>query len=386
MITSNNRKSLAQRLVYKQASIVRKDIGDWQNALRQATASSNPRQVRLQELYTNIMRDAHLSSQILLRKSKVLCSDWILSNAKGKPDDKATDTLRSNPIAQTLMDMVLDSIFYGYTLAELSYTRSRLTVTAIDRRHIEPGSGTVYIEQYDSDGIAYRQLPEYGRTLLEFRGEGLGLLNQACPHVLYRRFAQACWSELCEIYGMPPRYIKTGEQDPELRQRYLNDLAKAGSIPTFLLNSDDEIGFIPTNASNGEVYRELIHLCTNELSLLINGAVLGQDTVNGSNAKEKTSSELSDNLSYADRVLVEQAFSNTVLPALARLGVVPEGLKLTFTAYEDTNALFEQTMQAAQYFDIDPEWVRQKFGIEVTGLRSFGSAALKQNSPYDPFL
>jgi hypothetical protein len=134
------------------------------------------------------------------------------------------------------------------------------------------------------------------------------------------------------------------------------------------------------------VYRELIHLCTNELSLLINGAVLGQDTVNGSNAKEKTSSELSDNLSYADRVLVEQAFTNTVLPALARLGVVPEGLKLTFTAYEDTNALFEQTMQAAQYFDIDPEWVRQKFGIEVTGLRSFGNAALKQNSPYDPFL
>ena len=385
MITSN-KKSLAQRLVYKQASIVRKDIGDWQNALRQATSASNPRQVRLQELYTNIMRDAHLSSQVLLRKSKVLCSDWILSNAKGKPDDKATDALRANPVAQSLMNMVLDSVFYGYTLVELSYTRSRLTVTAIDRRHIEPASGTVYLEQYDASGIAYRQLPEYGRTLLEFRSDGLGLFNQACPHVLYRRFAQACWSELCEIYGMPPRYIKTGEQDPDLRQRYLNDLAKAGSIPTFLLNSDDEIGFIPTNASNGEVYRDLIHLCTNELSLLINGAVLGQDTVNGSNAKEKTSSELSDNISYADRVLVEQAFTQTVLPALARLGLVPEGLKLTFTAYEDTNALFEQTIKAAQYFDIDPEWVREKFGIEVTGLRSFGSAALKQNSPYDPFL
>lgn len=385
-MAKDKNSNLARRLVYKQASLVRKDIGDWQSALSQATSASNPRQVRLQELYTNILRDAHLSSQVLLRKSKVLCSDWVLSNAKDKPDEKATAALRSNPIAQTLMDMVLDSIFYGYTLAELSNTRSRLTVTAIDRRHIEPGSGTVYIEQYDSAGIDYRQLPEYGRTLLEFRSEGLGLLNQACPHVLYRRFAQACWSELCEIYGMPPRYIKTGEQDPDLRQRYLNDLANAGSIPTFLLNNDDEIGFIPTNASNGEVYRELIHLCTNELSLLINGAVLGQDTVNGSNAKEKTSSELSDNLSYADRVLVEQAFTNTVLPALARLGVVPEGLKLTFTAYEDTNALFEQTMQAAQYFDIDPEWVRQKFGIEVTGLRSFGNAALKQNSPYDPFL
>ena len=384
MITSN-KKSIAKRLVYKQASLVRKDIGDWQSALRQATSATNPRYSRLQELFTNIMRDAHLSSQIQLRKSKVLCSDWVLADTRGNTNDKATEALRANPLTQSLMAMVLDSIFYGYTLVELSAERSQLTATCIDRRHIEPQSGTVYLEQNDAQGIPYRRLPEYGRTLLEFRTDGLGLLNQACPHVLYRRFAQACWSELCEIYGMPPRYIKTSEQDPELRQQYLNSLAKAGSIPTFLLNNDDEIGFIPTNASNGEVYQRLIQLCTNELSLLINGAVLGQDTVNGSNAKEKTASELSDNLSYADRVMVEQAFADTVLPALARHGVVPEGMRLVFTAYEDTNALFEQTMQAAQYFDVDPEWVRQKFGIEVTGVRSFGTQA-QQNSLAEMFL
>ena len=29
-------------------------------------------------------------------------------------------------------------------------------------------------------------------------------------------------------------------------------------------------------------------------------------------------------------------------------------------------------MQAAQYFDIDPEWVKEKFGIEVIGPRTIG--------------
>ena len=30
-------------------------------------------------------------------------------------------------------------------------------------------------------------------------------------------------------------------------------------------------------------------------------------------------------------------------------------------------------MQAAQYFDIDPKWVKEKFGIEVLGPKSFDS-------------
>lgn len=373
---SNNRsaKSLARQLVYKQASIVRKDISDWQMALRSATSASNPRQARLQELYTNIMRDAHLSSQILLRKSKVLSADWVLTDAKGNTDEQHTAALRANPLTRQLMEQIVDALFYGFSLVELSQKDGDIVATPIDRRHIEPRTGTCFIEQYDATGIAYRQLPEYGKTLLEFRqDDSLGLLNQACPHVLYRRFAQACWSELCEIYGMPPRYIKTDEQDPDLRSRYLQELAQAGSIPTFLLNSSDEIGFIPTNSGNGEVYQNLIQLCTNELSLLINGAVLGQDTVNGSNAKEQTSSELSQNLTFNDEILIEQTFASTVMPAMVRLGIIPEGLRLTFTAYEDTNALFQQTMQAANYFDIDPEWVKKKFGIEVTGIKSFGA-------------
>ncbi|WP_446662918.1 phage portal protein family protein, partial [Flavobacterium psychrophilum] len=35
------------------------------------------------------------------------------------------------------------------------------------------------------------------------------MLNKAVSHVLFKRFAQSCWSELCEIYGIPPRVLKT---------------------------------------------------------------------------------------------------------------------------------------------------------------------------------
>ena len=65
-------------------------------------------------------------------------------------------------------------------------------------------------------------------------------------------------------------------------------------------------------------------------------------------------------------------------------------------AYQRWKALSE-TIQAAAFFDIDPKWMRQKFGIEVTGPRSMGGVGLSMSGrsslsnpnnpsdPYDPF-
>ena len=69
---------------------------------------------------------------------------------------------------------------------------------------------------------------------------------------------------------------------------------------------------------------------------------------------------------------VEVAMNTVVLPALVALGLVPAGRRFKFQEQEDATQLFNQTMQAAQYFDIDPEWVKEKFGIEVTGPKSYG--------------
>ena len=105
------------------------------------------------------------------------------------------------------------------------------------------------------------------------------MLDKAVPHALFKRFAQSCWSEFCEVCGMPPRVIKTNTQDPELRNQYLQMLSNYGSGANGVIDIDDEMLFVATNASNGEPYENLIRLCSNEISLLINGAVLGQDTL-----------------------------------------------------------------------------------------------------------
>lgn len=385
MSKKNNKPSLApsrQKFIAavinsRTPSVHRKDISDWQRAKQAALRIDTPRFSQLQELFDYIMDDAHLSSQVQLRKSKVLRSEFALVNQAGDTDVQATEDLKNMPATRRLINSVLDAQLFGYTIAELDPHPGNpdpLAVTVIDRRHIDPRNGFVLIDTSDSSGIPYRQLREFGTYILEFRGEGLGLLDKAVPHVLFKRFAQSCWSEFCEVCGMPPRVIKTNTQDPNLRDKYLEMLSNYGSGANGVIDIDDEMIFVATNASNGEAYENLIRLCSNELSLLINGAVLGQDTRYGSNSKEQTSSDLNDEIVEADMAAVEVAMNTVVLPALVALALVPDGLRFKFQEQEDSSQLFNQTIQAAQYFDIDPQWVKEKFGIEVLGPKSYGPA------------
>ena len=353
----------------------RKDIADWQRAKQAALRVDNPRFSQLQELFDYILDDAHLSSQVQLRKSKVLRSEFALLDPGGEADETATKALQDLPATRSLIEAVIDAKLHGYTLAELNPQPGcpdPLAVAVIDRRHIDPRAGIVLIDTSDTNGIPYRSLPEYGTFLLEFRGQGLGLLDKAVPHVLFKRFAQSCWSEFCEVCGMPPRVIKTNTQDPNLRNQYLEMLSNYGSGANGVIDIDDEMQFIATNASNGEAYENLIRLCSNELSLLINGAVLGQDTRYGSNSKEETSADLNDEIVEDDKSSVEVAMNTVTLPALEMLGFIPKGYRFKYQKQEDTAQLFTQTIQSAQYFDIDPKWFREKFGIEVTGPKSYG--------------
>lgn len=373
----SRQKFIAAVINSRTPSVHRKDISDWQRAKQAALRINTPRFSQLQELFDYIMDDAHLSSQVQLRKSKVLRSEFALVNQAGDTDVQATEDLKNMPATRRLINSVLDAQLFGYTIAELDPHPGNpdpLAVTVIDRRHIDPRNGFVLIDTSDSSGIPYRQLREFGTYILEFRGEGLGLLDKAVPHVLFKRFAQSCWSEFCEVCGMPPRVIKTNTQDPNLRDKYLEMLSNYGSGANGVIDIDDEMIFVATNASNGEAYENLIRLCSNELSLLINGAVLGQDTRYGSNSKEQTSSDLNDEIVEADMAAVEVAMNTVVLPALVALALVPDGLRFKFQEQEDSSQLFNQTIQAAQYFDIDPQWVKEKFGIEVLGPKSYGPA------------
>lgn len=365
------REGLVRQIVPKSISRVRKDMESWRRALRQADSVERPRRRELMDLYADVMLDALLTSQIEQRIGRTLSAEFSLKDAADKVDEGATRMLSEAEWFPLLLRYMLESIYYGHSLVEFSASEiGSLGVTLIPRQNVVPEKGLFLFDSTADAGIYYREMREYGTYVVEFGSpRNYGLLNKAVPHALFKKFAHSCWSELCEIYGIPPRYIKTNTQDPAILDRAEQMLRDMGSAAYFIIDTEEEFQFAQGVSTNGDVYNNLISLCNSEMSLLVSGAQIGQDTKNGNRSKEEVAVKQLEKYVNSDKRLVEDYMNSTVLSALFRLGFLHDGLRFSFNSEEDTGQLWERTVQAMQYYEIDPDWIRTKFGIEVTGKR-----------------
>lgn len=357
--------SLIDRIIKRNTSIVRRDFSDWKLAQLSAQSVSNPRQVLLQTLYSDVMQDALMSSQIdTLRIGKSKAADFDLVDSQGNTDEQATEQFKASGLYEQFAGHIVESLFYGFTVAEITGGKVR----TVPRSYIEPSEGVFYPDQYGHSGISYRKLREYGRTILEFypKEGALGYINKAVPYVLIKKFALSCWSEFCEIFGMPPRILKTNTQDSEMLTRAESMMREIGSAAYAIIDTTEDINFGQSVSTDGTIYEKLISKCDGQISLINLAAVLGQDTVNGNYSKEESSSKLLDDVVASDKKLIESYFNTLILPALAHNGMVKDGLRLRISKSKDIEALWNKTVQAMPYFNIEPKWIKDTFGIEVT--------------------
>lgn len=360
----------APMTVRKSISQTRRDISDLQRARTMALAALNPKQYLLQDIYTIISDDAHLTSQINNRKEQTVAAGFEMRTADKKTDGKLTDILNELDFIQDLFGYILDSEYFGYSLVELSVEDNTPKVDLIQRRNVVPDFGRFYPDTSFDNFLEYRQAKEYKRWLLEFNSGHLGLLNKSVPHALFKKFAQSCWSELCEIYGIPPRVMKTDTRDPQMLDNAEAMMRDIGAAAWFIIDTTEDFEFAQGVSTNGDVYNNLIRLCNNEMSMLISGAVVGQDTKNGNESKEKVSMEITDRLVQADKRMVETYMNSLVIPALYRIGWIPATTsKFKFTAAEDIDKLFEMTVKVMPHKKVSDKFIKEKFGIDVEGDR-----------------
>lgn len=369
LLTKRN-NALIHRVIERHESITRKDISDWKKARQQAISSYEPKQVLLQNLYEEVMLDALMFSQIGLRIDKSQGVDFALMQGD-KVDDEQTQLLKDSGLFDTLVEFVIESKFYGHSLVEFAYTPTGVQADLLPRQNISPKTGKFYPDIYTSEFIEYRNEADFGRWIVELypRKGDLGLLNKAVPYVLIKKFALSCWSELCEIFGIPPRVMKTNTSDPEMLSRAEQMMKEIGSAAYFIIDTEENFDFAQGVATNGDVYKNLIGTCDQQLSLLNLAAVLGQDTVNGNRSKEESSSKLLDSVVKADNRFIESSFNKIILPALASIGIVKPGLRLSIAKEVDVEKLWKMVYEGSQYYEFDTEWIRETFGIEVIGVK-----------------
>ena len=140
-----------------------------------------------------------------------------------------------------------------------------------------------------------------------------------------------------------------------------------GAAAAFVIDTTEEFGFAQGVSTNGDVYEKLIRLCNNENSLLISGAVIGQDTENGNYSKEESSIAMLKKLIASDQRMVEMYFNSVVLPAFQSIGWLPQ-TKCTFrfANVEDSDKLWNMVKEILPYKEVDSKWMEEKFGIPVS--------------------
>ncbi len=377
--------SLYDKIIKSHTAITRKDFADWKAAQQYALSSSNPKQYLLQRLYKDVMQDALMTSQIEgLRISKTKGADFDIVSQDGATNEIATQAIKDSGLFESIAEMVVESLFYGYSVIELCKDRSGLLrAVSIPRENIEPSQG-LFLPDCLSDGgaIRYREIREYGKSIIEVipKANDLGFINKAVPYVLIKKFAFSCWSEFCEIFGMPPRVLKTNTQDKSMLDRAEVMMREIGSAAYFIIDTNEELDFGQGVTSNGDVYSNLISKCDSQISLINLAAVIGQDTANGNYSKEESSAKLTDAVVAADKRLVEQTFNRQILPALAALGLVKDGLRLQISKSKDIEALWNKTVQALPYYEIDPEWIKETFGLDVTARKTAAQMRIGDSS------
>ena len=299
----------------------------------------------------------------------------------GEEDEVVTVVLWASVGFSDILYYILETPFWGHTVIELSHTANAageadIAATLIPRQNIVPNRGKMLFDVSGDAGVIYTEAPEYGVSLLEFGDkDDLGLLNKAVPMALFKRFCTQCWAQLCEIYGIPPRYLKTDTTDPAMLDRAEAMMRDLGAAAWFIIDTTEEFQFANAIPTTGDVYNNFITLCDSQMSLLITGAQVGQDTRNGNRSKEEVSIELLEKKAAADRRLAANYLNSRVLPALYLMGFVPAGLRFEWVAEEDKAEQWARVKDAMPFYEIDPEWIRTRFGIEVTGVRKAPEAA-----------
>ena len=363
----NHTPTMAARVIEKQQSMARRDIDDWKWGWQLYTATSEPKSFLLQDTFSDVSNDALLSSQMNNRREQTISAPFEMVTLDEKVDDGMTARIRTIPVVTDVLGHIWDSEWYGNSVIEQSVQNGVHKVQLVNRRNIVPSKGRFYPDTSMNNYIEYRDNKEFGKWILEFDSDGIGLLNKTVPHILFKKFAQSCWSELCEIYGIPPRVMKTETRDPAMLNRAEMMMRDVGAAAWFIIDNAEDFQFANGVNTNGDVYNNLITLCNNEISMLVSGAIIGQDTKHGNESKEKTSVNLLDRLVEADKRMAEVYMNTVVIPSWIRIGWIPSTTsRFRFAAVEDVETLWKYTKELLPHKEVDNSFIEEKFGIKVT--------------------
>lgn len=357
----------------------------WKAALAQALNPEDPRRANLIKQYYNALYDATLQSTITTRQLRVVRTQWkVIKDGEHIPE--LSDLFRA-PWFDDIMRFYMTRFSHGTGVIELHELNDDLSIKSVrdmPRSNVIPEKGLILKEQDDESGFNYKD-PKNGLYFLQIGADNeLGLLEQAVPLVLAKKFALGAWQVTQERFGVPFLYVNTASNDKK-RRTALGEVLKGLGIGGWaIFNKDEELKTLETSkADPHKIFDECITRINSEIAKL----VLGTDTVNnmdssGTYGSMQILNEVSDDRHWSDVEGLKNWLNTALIPRLVEISPYYKDLDGCFLEPDLTKELtpkefLDGVIALGGQWELDPEEISSRLGITLL--------AQKENEPEPDF-
>lgn len=347
----------------------RSDIKKWRDAIQAAENPENPRWSLLQDLYDNLQADGHLMACIQIRKAATLSNRFLIRDkVSGEEQTEKTDLLNTEWFYH-ILEHLLDSVFRGYTVLELS-DPINMGWDLLPRRNIVPQLGRLNFEVTGDKGIIYTD-PAFAKNVVEMKSLNLfGILNDIIPQLIWKRNSQQTWSDFSERFGIPMVTAETTKTEKKELDKIQGMMRTLGQASTALLPEGTKIT-IHDQSTKGDPYKifqEQIKTSNEEVSKRILGGTMVIDSGSSRSQSEVHERTLDYKISESDRRMIEFFVNNKLIPLLRTWGMpFADGDVFTFDRTEDLNLTehWKIVNEALDFYDIPEDWVSKRFNFPI---------------------
>ncbi len=348
-----------------------KKIEDWKMALMSATDPDNPRRGELMRFYNNLLTDLHLSACIENRVLPVQCAPFKLVDKDNNPDTEAKKLLE-RPWWLDLTRLITNHTFEGTKLIEMFEVNEKgelKEVTEIPQSNFIPTKGIVIKEEYDDNGVSYKE-GKYKNYYIQIGNDwNLGLLNRVAVIVIAKKLGLGAWLSYIEKYGVPAIFAITDRIDDTRRDELFEMLENFRMNHFAVLQGGEKIetsDSAKVDAHN--TFKSIIDDVANkELSKFLNGGTGTTDEKAFVGSAEVHERQLQMRI-MVDKLLFKYYFNEEIKPRLVALSSVYAPLEnLTFEWDETETLTLKEILDAVQGLSAHYNFTIDEL-VKITGL------------------
>ncbi len=328
----SDKKRISIKLKRNRVIRVELEMDRFKSAVSQAENIDNPNRLNLLSFYKEILKDAHLLSQIRTAHYTVQQSKFIVTDGTEKEVPELHNLFETQWFTD-FMKFALDVEFYGHSLLELQGLDTEFSrASIIPREHVVQEQGIIKLDISDTDGIEYRPIADQFYLLELGDNYSLGLLEIAAREVILKNYARTDWSRASEKYGMPLLSIRTDATNQSELDNMENMAINFGSNGYVILNKEDEIEIKSMSAGDSfyKVYEENANFCDANISKLINGQTMTSDD-GSSYSQANVHERILNDYTRARLQRIQNMINDKLFPFLIYHGYKLEGKKLIFS-------------------------------------------------------